>query len=84
MEPVESRKPAVETGTVPERGALVYDQAMRKVGEFQDRAGPYVMLRPVGGGKEWEADPARIRLATLTERLSASVKAANQRAERGV
>jgi hypothetical protein len=60
----------------------VYDPATRKVGEFQDMAGPYAMLRPVGGGREWEADPALIRSATPAERLSASVKAVNTRAER--
>jgi hypothetical protein len=66
---------------VPERGELVYDPATRKVGEYQDKAGPYVMLRPVGGGREWEADPEQIRPATPAERLSAGVKAANLRAE---
>ncbi|MDX2680716.1 hypothetical protein [Streptomyces soliscabiei] len=45
-------------------------------------AGPYAMLRPVGGGREWEADPALIRPATPAERLSANVKAANLRAVR--
>jgi hypothetical protein len=68
---------------VPERGALVYDPATRKVGAYQDKAGPYVLLRPVGGGREWEADPARIRPATPEERLSAGVRAANVRAVRG-
>ncbi|MFF4573410.1 hypothetical protein [Streptomyces sp. NPDC001410] len=69
---------------VPERGELVYDPAKRKVGEYQDMAGPYAMLRPVSGGCEWEADPAQIRAATLSERLSAGVKAANARTERGL
>ncbi|MDN3028850.1 hypothetical protein [Streptomyces sp. S.PB5] len=35
--------------------------------------------RPLGGGREWEADPARIRPATREERLSAGVRAANSR-----
>ncbi|WP_314222976.1 hypothetical protein [Streptomyces zaehneri] len=69
---------------VPERGELVYDPARHKVGEYQDMAGPYAMLRPVGGGREWEANPALIRPATPAERLSAGVKAANLRAERGL
>ncbi|MEV0444560.1 hypothetical protein AB0I84_14295 [Streptomyces spectabilis] len=64
----------------PERGALVFDPAARKVGEYQGKAGPYAMLRPVGGGREWEADPLKIRPATSTERLSAEVRAANGRA----
>ncbi|MBC7271459.1 MAG: hypothetical protein H5T76_22585 [Streptomyces sp.] len=61
------------------RGTLVYDPQTRKVGEFQARLGPYALLRPVGGGREWEADPARIRAATPEERLSAGVRAANER-----
>ncbi|MFF7795286.1 hypothetical protein [Streptomyces sp. NPDC007991] len=67
-----------------EPGTLVYDPATRKVGEYQDRTGPYVMLRPVGGGREWQADPARIRVATLEERLSAGVRAANDRSREGL
>jgi hypothetical protein len=62
-----------------ERGTLVYDPATRKVGEYQDRSGPYAMLRPVGGGREWQADPAALRAATPRERLSAGVRAANER-----
>ncbi|MCX4907307.1 hypothetical protein [Streptomyces sp. NBC_00878] len=64
-------------------GALVYDPVAGKVGEYRDKAGPYAMLRPVGGGREWQADPARIRPATMAERLSAEVKAVNDRAGRG-
>ena len=62
-----------------EPGTLVFDPHTRKVGEYQDRTGPYVMLRPVGGGREWQADPAKIREATLDERLSAGVRALNDR-----
>ncbi|WP_338782295.1 hypothetical protein [Streptomyces sp. DG1A-41] len=67
-----------------EPGTLVYDPATRKVGEYQDRTGPFVMLRPVGGGREWQADPARIRVATLEERLRAGVRAANDRSREGL
>ncbi|MEW1904211.1 hypothetical protein [Streptomyces sp. NPDC086147] len=67
----------------PERGALVYDQVARVVGEFRGKAGPYAMLRPVGGGREWQADPADLRPATPAERLSAGVRAANDRARAG-
>ncbi|MGW0819950.1 hypothetical protein [Streptomyces sp. NPDC002845] len=74
---------AAETA-VPEAGALVYDPATRRVGEFQDIVGPYSMLRPVGGGREWEADPALVRPATSEERLSAGVKAANERSGRAL
>lgn len=63
-----------------EPGALLYDPATDKVGEYQDRSGPYAMLRPVGGGREWQADPAELRPATERERLRAGVRAANERA----
>ncbi len=62
----------------------MYDPVTCQVGEYQDKAGPYAMLRPVGGGREWEADPEQIRPATPAERLSAGVKAANLRAEQGL
>jgi hypothetical protein len=63
----------------PERGALVYDRESGKVGEFQGMGGPYFMLRPVGGGREWQADPRLTREPTRDERLSAGIKAANSR-----
>lgn len=72
MEPVE-----------PE-GQLVYDPRTRRVGEYRDRVGPYAMLRPVGGGREWEADPGTLRPATDAERIGALVRAANQRTKRRV
>ncbi|MET7572708.1 hypothetical protein ABZT04_30025 [Streptomyces sp. NPDC005492] len=63
-----------------EPGALLYDPATNKVGEYQDKSGPYALLRPVGGGREWQADPGSLRPATDQERLSAGVRAANSRA----
>ncbi|WP_137994455.1 hypothetical protein [Streptomyces vilmorinianum] len=63
-----------------ECGGFVYDPTARKVGEYRGKAGPYAMLRPVGGGREWQADPEQVRPATPAERLSAGVRAANERA----
>lgn len=68
-----------EPAVALERGTLLYDPATRKVGEYRDRSGPYALLRPVGGGREWQADPAALRPATPRERLSAGVRAANER-----
>jgi hypothetical protein len=64
-----------------EPGAVVYDPRAGRVGEYRDRTGPYAMLRPLGGGREWEADPALIREATPQERLAARLRAANVRSE---
>jgi hypothetical protein len=63
-----------------EPGAVLYDPATDKIGEYQDRSGPYAMLRAVGGGRERPADPTALRPATAQERLSAGVQAANHRA----
>lgn len=62
-----------------EPGTLLYDTATDQVGEYRDQSGPYAMLRPVGGGREWQAHPSTLRAATDRERLSAGVRAANDR-----
>ncbi|MFG2573020.1 hypothetical protein [Streptomyces sp. NPDC048481] len=74
----ESTENQFETGTV------VYDPASDTVGEYQGQAGPYALLRPLGGGREWEALPQSLRAATPGERLSAAVRAANSRSFQGV
>ncbi|MEJ1201005.1 MULTISPECIES: hypothetical protein [unclassified Streptomyces] len=62
-----------------EPGTVLYDTAAAKVGEYRGRSGARVMLRPLGGGREWEAEPAALRPATDRERLGASLRAANER-----
>lgn len=60
-------------------GTVVYDARSDKVGEYHGTSGPYALLRPIGGGREWEAPPELLRAATAEERLSAEVRAANRR-----
>ncbi|MFD4577964.1 hypothetical protein ACFWNK_24990 [Streptomyces sp. NPDC058417] len=55
------------------------DTRCGRVGEFRGLIGRYWALRPVGGGVEWEADPAYVRLADPMERLSAGTARANAR-----
>ncbi|MGW8066496.1 hypothetical protein ACVV2G_30480 [Streptomyces ziwulingensis] len=62
-----------------EPGTVLYDTAAAKVGEYRGRSGPRAMLRPLGGGREWEAEPAALRPATDRERLGANLRAANER-----
>ncbi|WP_327724753.1 hypothetical protein [Streptomyces europaeiscabiei] len=45
---------------LPDEGALVLDTATSKVGVYVGLSGPYALLRPEGGGREWEADPEKI------------------------
>ncbi len=52
-------------------GALVVDTERSKLGYVMGNEGPYLQLRPVTGGREWDADPARVRAATDEERLQA-------------
>ncbi len=58
-------------------GALVRDTARNRVGEFMGKGGPYCMLRPLGGGKEWEASPECVEELSPEEVLSEKVKRAN-------
>ncbi|MEV7197750.1 hypothetical protein AB0N81_39060 [Streptomyces sp. NPDC093510] len=74
------RTPSTD-GTVPEStercpiGTLVIDTARQRLGRVMGHEGPYVQLRPPSGGREWGADPARIRPADENEILRVSVAA---------
>ncbi|WP_329304492.1 hypothetical protein OG410_30770 [Streptomyces sp. NBC_00659] len=64
---------------VPAVGATVHDTARDRVGRVMGHSGPYVRLRPLAGGVEWDADPDRLRHLTPAELLSALVAEANAR-----
>lgn len=66
---------------LPRIGRLVRDGRGR-VGRYMGKGGPYAMLRPVGGGKEWETDLEGVEPLTDTEALSAEVKETNVRSDR--
>ncbi|MEU9589841.1 hypothetical protein AB0D84_08930 [Streptomyces sp. NPDC048193] len=53
------------------QGTLVVDTESNKLGYVMGHIGPAVQLRPVTGGREWDADPARVRRATDEERQQA-------------
>ncbi|WP_151898401.1 hypothetical protein [Streptomyces sp. C8S0] len=55
------------------------DTRSDRVGEFRGVAGPYWSLRPVGGGAEWEAEPAHVRPVSPEQRLHAETARANAR-----
>lgn len=65
-----------ETHTVD---ALVVDTGHGdRIGYVKGHVGPYVQLRPPGGGLEWDADPEKVRPATDTEVLRARVTERNR------
>ncbi|MFH0178867.1 hypothetical protein [Streptomyces cacaoi] len=59
--------------------SLVVDTARGdKIGYVMGYVGPYVQLRPPGGGVEWDADPGMVRLAGETELIRARVSELNR------
>ncbi|MET9916329.1 hypothetical protein ABZZ04_04505 [Streptomyces sp. NPDC006435] len=69
-----------EPTQVPFPGTLLVDTGHRdRVGEFRGVSGPYWSLRPVCGGTEWEAEPAKVRVPEPMERLRAETARCNAR-----
>ncbi|MET7679824.1 hypothetical protein [Streptomyces sp. NPDC005423] len=64
---------------MPPVGCCAVDTGTGRVGIVTGQDGPYVRLRPYGGGPEWDVAPDRVRPATLAERLSAATAYANAR-----
>lgn len=57
---------------VPAVGDTVHDTAPDRVGVVMAHQGPYVQLRPLGGGREWDVDPAHVRSLSLPDRPASS------------
>lgn len=55
------------TAAKPAIGEIVQDTKHNRTGRVMGHEGPYVQLRPVGGGREWDVRPAEVRLATRAE-----------------
>ncbi|WP_447042311.1 hypothetical protein [Streptomyces sp. DSM 118878] len=60
-------------------GSYVVDTRNGRIGRVMGHEGPYVQLRPYGGGCEWDCTPEAVRTATQAERLSAATAYANAR-----
>ncbi|MFD0373101.1 MULTISPECIES: hypothetical protein [unclassified Streptomyces] len=63
----------------PPIGAYVVDIRTGKVGTVMGHEGPYLQVRPIGGGREWDCEPDGVRVATAAERLRAATAHANAR-----
>ncbi|MEU1530344.1 hypothetical protein [Streptomyces fagopyri] len=64
---------------VPGVGDAVHDTARDRVGRVMGHEGPYLQVRPLSGGVEWDADPDHLRPLSQDELLSALVAEANTR-----
>ncbi|OKK07944.1 MULTISPECIES: hypothetical protein [unclassified Streptomyces] len=60
-------------------GSYVVDVRNGRVGRVMGHVGPYVQLRPIGGGREWDCPPEGLRPATDAERISAATAYVNAR-----
>ncbi|MGW0823561.1 hypothetical protein [Streptomyces sp. NPDC002845] len=71
----------IETEAVyePHLADTVEDTQRQRIGKVMGFVGPYVQLRPVGGGREWDTRPEHLRPVTPAEALSAGVATANAR-----
>ncbi|MFC4492847.1 hypothetical protein ACFPA8_01685 [Streptomyces ovatisporus] len=66
----------------PAVGTAVRDTRRGRVGIVMAYDGPYVQLRPLNGGREWDADPGLVQLLSAAELLSARLAEVNERSRR--
>ncbi|WP_329024164.1 hypothetical protein [Streptomyces sp. NBC_00690] len=63
-------------------GQTVRDLQRDRVGVVMARLGPYLQLRPLGGGRAWDADPVHLQRLNDLEELSARIAEINARSRR--
>ncbi|MFB7499614.1 hypothetical protein ACFC09_33890 [Streptomyces sp. NPDC056161] len=64
--------------SVPGVSDLARDAGRNTVGEIMGRVGGLVQMRPLGGGREWDAQPGDVRPLTPAEALGARNQARNR------
>ncbi|MET8678948.1 hypothetical protein ABZW18_15570 [Streptomyces sp. NPDC004647] len=63
---------------MPDLGAYVVDLRQDRIGRVMGHEGPYVQLRPPGGGLEWDCPPESLRPAGHRDMLRARVTELNR------
>ncbi|MGP3732818.1 hypothetical protein ACTWJ9_06310 [Streptomyces sp. GDS52] len=76
--------PGVPEPVPPPPGTTVLDVERDRVGVVMGHAGPYLQLRPLSGGREWDASPERVRPLTAEELFRARLAEANARSRTGL
>ncbi|MFJ4465961.1 hypothetical protein ACIP2X_00420 [Streptomyces sp. NPDC089424] len=67
----------------PGVGDAVHDMRRDRYGRVMGREGPYVQVRPLAGGREWDVSPEQLRILDQDELLRVLVAEANARSRRG-
>jgi hypothetical protein len=70
--------------SIPPPGTAVRDTVRDRVGVVMGHEGPYLQLRPLSGGREWDADPDHVRPLTPAELLHARLAETNARSRIGL
>ncbi|MFC3350040.1 hypothetical protein ACFOOM_21955 [Streptomyces echinoruber] len=68
----------------PGIGDLAKDTVRNKVGVLMGEAGGRLLMRPPGGGREWEVDPGDIGPVTALEEMRARNSARNRMTRLGL
>ncbi|MFE2164536.1 hypothetical protein ACFXB3_05620 [Streptomyces sp. NPDC059447] len=66
----------------PAIGDTVRDTRHNRLGIVTDHLGPYLQLRPLTGGREWDADPEDTEPVSAPEALSARLAEVNARSRK--
>ncbi|MFJ9739335.1 hypothetical protein [Streptomyces sp. NPDC101166] len=70
--------------TRPGIGELAKDSASGRIGVVMGKIGGRVQMRPVRGGKEWDAMPGSVVALSAREELSARLGARNGNSRAGL
>ncbi|MXM65719.1 hypothetical protein GR925_20245 [Streptomyces sp. HUCO-GS316] len=70
--------------TRPGIGELAKDTARRRIGVVMGEVGGRVQIRPVGGGREWDAMPNHVVAPSAREELSARLAVRNGNSRDGL
>ncbi|MET8243878.1 hypothetical protein ABZV31_05220 [Streptomyces sp. NPDC005202] len=73
-----------EPGAPPPPGTAVRDTARDRIGIVMGHEGPYLQLRPLSGGREWDAEPDHVLPLTPAELLHARLAETNARSRRDI
>lgn len=63
-------------------GTTARDTRTDKIGRVMGYEGPYVQLRPLDGGKEWDVPPEHVDPVPLSTALSGAIADLNGRSQR--